>query len=42
MWITFKEALRKAQNTLPLDAEREGEDWVMDEVRDVSRKKQEA
>ena len=42
VWITFKEALRKAENCLPLATEIEEKDWMTDKVQVVSRKKQEA
>lgn len=41
-WCTFKDSLKKAQCCLPLAIENEESDWVTDEVREVSRKKQEA
>ena len=42
VWSTFKGALKVAQDSLPLVIRREEMDWVNDEVREVSRKKQEA
>ena len=42
IWIRFKEALRKTRSCLPLVTESEEKDWVTDEVREVSRRKQEA
>ena len=41
-WCTFTDSLKKAQCCLPLAPEKEEGDWVTDEVREVSRKKQEA
>lgn len=41
-WYTFKDSLKKAQCCLPLAPEKEEGVWVTDEVREVSRKKQEA
>ena len=41
-WCTFADSLKKAQCCLPLAPEKEEGDWVTDEVREVSRKKQEA
>ena len=41
-WCTFKESLQSAQRCLPLISEREDEDWVTDELREVAKKKQEA
>ena len=41
-WCTFTGSLKKAQCCLPVAPEKEEGDWVTDEVREVSRKKQEA
>ena len=41
-WNTFKDSLHKAQSCLPTVPLKEEKDWVTDEVREMSRKKQEA
>ena len=41
MWGTFKKALCKVQSGSPLVASLEEKDWVIDEVSEVSKKKQE-
>ena len=40
VWSTFKEALKEAQSCLPHAIEREEKNWVTEEVREVSKKKE--